>query len=53
MIEFGVDLALTLNFTLSNKTGLFAEGRYSTLFGQELNEDASQVSALTGIKLDI
>jgi hypothetical protein len=52
-VEYGLDAALTLNFAVNRKTGIFLEGRYSSLFEQFRNEDSDQVSALAGLKLDL
>ena len=52
-VEFGIDGAATFNFAVSQKTGIFVEGRYSYLLGDAQNENADQISALAGVKLDL
>lgn len=52
-INWGLDTAATLNFAVADKTGIFVEGRYSILLGSENGEDANQMQALAGLKLDI
>jgi len=51
--EFGLDGAATLNFAVADKTGIFVEGRYSMMLDEEEDEDADEVSALAGIKIDL
>lgn len=52
-VEFGLDAAMTFNFAVNNKSGIFVEGRYSAPLGNDQDEDANQVSALAGLKIDI
>jgi len=51
--QFGLETAATLNFAINDKTGLFVEGRYSSLLGKENNEESQQISAFTGIKFNL
>ncbi len=52
-VEYGLDAALTLNFAVADKSGLFIEGRYSNPMSNDDDEDADQVSGLVGLKFDI
>lgn len=51
--EFGADLAATLNFAVADKTGLFAEGRYSLPFEEMSDDEIDHLSALVGLKIDM
>ncbi len=52
-LEFGFDLSGTLNLSISDKTGLFVEGRYSQPFDEDDSEDYQKLMGLAGVKLDI
>ena len=52
-VEYGLDAALTFNIAVNDKSGLFVEGRYSKLLDNNQGEEANQVSALAGLKIDI
>ncbi len=51
--QYGLDAAVTFNFAVYNKTGLFVEGRYSSPFEKEQNETSDQLTALVGVKLSL
>tara|TARA_B100000749_G_scaffold280223_1_gene275319 strand:+ start:25779 stop:26378 length:600 start_codon:yes stop_codon:yes gene_type:complete len=52
-VEYGLDAALTLNFAVNDKSGVFVEGRYSKILDDAEDENADQVSALAGVKIDL
>lgn len=49
--EFGFESALTFNFPLSDKTGLFVEGRYYAPYGEVQLKKYNSVYGLIGIKI--
>lgn len=51
--QFGLDAAVTLNFAVFNKTGIFIEGRYSSPFEKEDNETSDEATALVGLKISM
>jgi hypothetical protein len=51
--EYGADGAVTFDIAVADKTGLFIEGRYSTLFNDKNDEDTDEISALAGVKIDL
>ncbi len=52
-LELGFDISVLFNLGIANKTGLFAEGRYSLPFQTKGGEKASEVYALMGVKLHL
>ncbi len=52
-VEFGYDLSATFNLAIQEKTGLFIEGRYSSLFDEENSENADELYALAGVKIEL
>lgn len=51
--QYGLDAAVTLNFAVYKKTGLFFEGRYSSPFEKEKHENSDEATALIGLKFTI
>lgn len=52
-VEFGYDIAATLNFAISDKTGIFVEARYSSPFDTAKDTDYETLTGLAGIKIDL
>lgn len=52
-VEFGYDIAATLNFAISDKTGIFVEARYSSPFDSAQDTDYETITALAGVKIDL
>lgn len=52
-VEFGYDIAATLNFAVSDKTGIFVEARYSSPFDKAKDTDYETITGLAGIKIDL
>ncbi len=52
-VEYGLEAAVALNLAVSDKTGIFVEGRYSDLLSGDKNTDYNEVSGLAGIKIDL
>lgn len=52
-VEFGYDIAATLNFAVNDKTGIFVEGRYSKPFDEAESTDFEALTALAGVKLSL
>lgn len=52
-VEFGFDVAATLNFAVNDKTGIFVEGRYSQPFDRAQDTDYETLTALAGVKISL
>ncbi|MAZ49816.1 MAG: hypothetical protein CME65_14740 [Halobacteriovoraceae bacterium] len=52
--EIGLETSATFNLAVNDKTGVFAEGRYSRPFDNEANDQfVNHVSLLAGLKVDL
>lgn len=52
-VEFGLDIAAAVTASLSDKTGLFLEARYSKPFKEEDSVDYESLTALAGVKISL
>lgn len=49
--SLGIDFVAAVHLPISQKVGLFVDGRYNSLFNQEADEESDSLTVLAGINL--